>query len=128
VSRTLANVALLGVTAVWGWTFVVVHEAIAIYGVLAFLAARFGLAAAAGGLIWGHRLDRRNLRIGAGIGLVLAMGYLFQTWGLRHTTPTNSGLITGLFVVFARSPTACSAATFSASMARGRAQPGRDVL
>ena len=101
MSRTLANVALLGVTAVWGWTFVVVHEAIAIYGVLAFLAARFGLAAAAGGLIWGHRLDRRSLRIGAGIGLVLAMGYLFQTWGLRHTTPTNSGLITGLFVVFA---------------------------
>jgi len=101
VSRTLSTVALLGVTAVWGWTFVVVHDAIAIYGVLAFLAARFCLAAAAAGAIWGRRLDRRTLRVGAGIGLVLAMGYLFQTWGLRHTTPTNSGLITGLFVIFA---------------------------
>jgi drug/metabolite transporter (DMT)-like permease len=101
MGRTLATVALLGVTAVWGWTFVVVHDAIAIYGVLAFLAARFGLAAAATGILWGRRLDRKALRVGALIGLVLAMGYLFQTWGLRHTTPTNSGLITGLFVVFA---------------------------
>jgi drug/metabolite transporter (DMT)-like permease len=101
MSRPLATAALLGVTAVWGWTFVVVHEAVAVYGVLAFLAARFGLAAAAAGALWGRRLDRRSLRTGAGIGLVLAMGYLFQTWGLRHTTPTNSGLITGLFVVFA---------------------------
>jgi drug/metabolite transporter (DMT)-like permease len=32
---------------------------------------------------------------------VLAAGYLFQTLGLLFTTPTNSGLITGLFVVFA---------------------------
>ena len=28
-------------------------------------------------------------------------GYLLQTYGLRYTSPTNSGLITGLFVVFA---------------------------
>jgi drug/metabolite transporter (DMT)-like permease len=101
MGRTMATVALLGVTAVWGWTFVIVHDAVAVYGVLAFLAARFSLAAAASGLAWGRRLERRSLRIGAGIGLVLAMGYLFQTWGLRHTTPTNSGLITGLFVIFA---------------------------
>jgi drug/metabolite transporter (DMT)-like permease len=101
MSRLLPTAALLGVTAVWGWTFVVVHEAVALYGVLAFLAARFGLAAAAAGVLWGRRLDRHSLRVGAVIGLVLAMGYLFQTWGLRHTTPTNSGLITGLFVVFA---------------------------
>ena len=101
MGRTMATVALLGVTAVWGWTFVVVHDAVAVYGVLAFLAARFSLAAAAAGLAWGRRLERRSLRVGAGIGLVLAMGYLFQTWGLRHTTPTNSGLITGLFVIFA---------------------------
>ncbi len=101
MGRTLATVALLGVTAVWGWTFVVVHDAVAVYGVLAFLAARFALAAAAAGAVWGRRLDRRTLRVGAVIGLVLAMGYLFQTWGLRHTTPTNCGLITGLFVIFA---------------------------
>ena len=46
-------------------------------------------------------MTRWTLLAGSGIGLVLAMGYLFQTLGLLYTTPTDSGLITGLFVVFA---------------------------
>jgi hypothetical protein len=32
---------------VWGWTFVVVQDAIALYGILGFLAVRFALAASA---------------------------------------------------------------------------------
>ncbi len=91
---------LVGVTAVWGWTFVVVQDAISAYGVLGFLALRFALASVAlAPLLLG--MTRRTLLVGSGIGLVLAIGYLFQTFGLRYTTPTNSGLITGLFVVFA---------------------------
>jgi drug/metabolite transporter (DMT)-like permease len=91
---------LVGVTAVWGWTFVVVQDAISAYGVLGFLALRFALASVAlVPLLLG--MTRRTLLVGSGIGLVLAIGYLFQTFGLRYTTPTNSGLITGLFVVFA---------------------------
>ncbi len=97
----LATVSLLGVTAVWGWTFVVVRNAVAVYGVMAFLALRFLIAAVASGAVWGRLLRRRTLRIGLAIGAVLAAGYLFQTWGLRFTTATNSGLITGLFVVLA---------------------------
>ena len=69
-------------------------------GVLSFLALRFALASVAlAPLLLG--MTRRTLLVGSGIGLVLAMGYLFQTVGLLYTTPTNSGLITGLFVVFA---------------------------
>jgi drug/metabolite transporter (DMT)-like permease len=91
---------LIGVTAVWGWTFVVVQDAISAYGLLGFLALRFALASAAlAPLLLG--MTRRTLLVGSGIGLVLAIGYLFQTLGLLYTTPTNSGLITGLFVVFA---------------------------
>jgi drug/metabolite transporter (DMT)-like permease len=97
----VATLALLGVTAVWGWTFVIVHAAVAVWGVVAFLAVRFAIAATSAGALWGRRLDRSSLRVGAGIGLVLAAGYLAQTWGLRHTTATNAGLITGLFVVLA---------------------------
>jgi len=99
--RSLAVVALLAVTAVWGWTFVVVQQAVAVYGVLAFLAVRFAIAAGATGLVWGGRLDRRSLVTGGAIGGVLAVGYVLQTWGLRHTTATNAGLITGLFVIVA---------------------------
>ena len=84
----------------WGWTFVVVGEAIALYGVLPFLAVRFALAAVAMAPL-ARRAPPRTLVAGGGIGLVLAAGYLFQTTGLLFTTPTNSGLITGLFVVFA---------------------------
>jgi len=91
---------LLAVTAVWGWTFVIVKDAVSNYGVMAFLALRFGLAA----LVmapFARRLDRGAWRTGLGIGLVLGISYILQTVGIRHTTATNSGLITGLFVVFA---------------------------
>ena len=95
-----STLLLVLVTAVWGWTFVVVRDAISAYGVLGFLALRFTLASVAlAPLLKG--MTRRTLLVGSGIGLVLAMGYLFQTLGLLFTTPTNSGLITGLFVVFA---------------------------
>jgi drug/metabolite transporter (DMT)-like permease len=99
--RILYSLLLVGVTMVWGWTFVVVQDAVALYGVLGFLAARFALAAAALAPYTARRVSRRTLAVGAGIGLVLSLGYLFQTAGLLFTTPTNSGLITGLFVVFA---------------------------
>jgi drug/metabolite transporter (DMT)-like permease len=99
--RLVYTLLLVGVTAVWGWTFVVVQDAIAIYGVLPFLAVRFLLAGAALAPIYAARLTLRSLVVGGGIGVVLAAGYLFQTTGLLFTTPTNSGLITGLFVVFA---------------------------
>ncbi len=85
----------------WGWTFTVVREAISISGVVPFLALRFLIAAVAVGAVWGRHLDGRALRTGGLIGLVLAAGYLLQTWGLRFTTASSSGLITGLFVVLA---------------------------
>lgn len=99
--RLLYTLLLVGVTAVWGWTFVVVQDAISGFGVLGFLALRFALASVALSPILLFGITRRVLLVGGGIGLVLAMGYLFQTLGLLYTTPTNSGLITGLFVVFA---------------------------
>jgi drug/metabolite transporter (DMT)-like permease len=92
---------LVAVTAVWGWTFVVVQDAIVLYGVIPFLAVRFVLAGAALAPVYATKLTRRTLLVGGGIGVVLAAGYLFQTTGLLFTTPTNSGMITGLFVVFA---------------------------
>jgi hypothetical protein len=45
--RILYTLLLVGVTLVWSWTFVIVRHAIALYGVLGFLAARFTLAATA---------------------------------------------------------------------------------
>ena len=97
----LYSLLLVGVTMVWGWTFVAVRDAIALYGVLGFLSVRFALAAAVLAPYAARKVARRTLIAGAGIGLVLALGYLLQTTGLLFATPTNSALITGLFVVFA---------------------------
>ena len=93
--------SLLLVTVVWGWTFVVVRDAVTAYSVLGFLALRFTIASLCLGPFSFKRLTRGTFVPGAGIGICLAGGYLLQTYGLRHTTPSNSGLITGLFVVFA---------------------------
>jgi drug/metabolite transporter (DMT)-like permease len=90
---------LLAVTAVWGWTFVLVKDAVSQYPTLPFLQVRFAVALVVMAIVV-HRLPtRRELRVGAVIGAVLAAGYLTQTAGLALTSPGNAGLITGLFVV-----------------------------
>src|SRR5207302_1146745 len=90
---------MLVVTAVWGWTFVLVKDAVTQYLTLPFLQIRFVLALIVIAAVV-HRLPtRRELRVGAIVGIVLAAGYLAQTVGLTITSPGNAGLITGLFVV-----------------------------
>jgi drug/metabolite transporter (DMT)-like permease len=91
---------LIAVTAVWGWTFVLVKDAISQYPTLPFLAIRFALALLVMALVVRRVPSRRTLTRGAVIGVALAAGYLFQTVGLQFTSPGNAGLITGLFVVF----------------------------
>jgi drug/metabolite transporter (DMT)-like permease len=91
---------LVGVTAIWGWTFVVVQDAVAAYGLLAFLALRFGIATATMAPLSLRRMNRGTLRTGLAIGAVLGTAYLLQTLGLQRTTPTNCGLVTGLFILF----------------------------
>ena len=91
---------LTAVTAVWGWSFVLVKDAIAQYPVAPFLALRFLLAAALLLLVARRLPERRALVIGAAIGGAVAAGYALQTYGLAGTAPGTAGLITGLFVVF----------------------------
>ena len=91
---------LLAVTAVWGWTFVLVKDAVTQYPTLPFLQIRFALALVVMAVIVRRVPTRRELEVGAIIGTVLAAGYLTQTAGLTITSPGNAGLITGLFVVF----------------------------
>lgn len=87
-------------TAVWGWTFVLVKDAITQYPTLPFLQIRFLLAAVVMAAIV-HRLPtRRELMVGVIVGVVLTAGYLLQTVGLQTASPGNAGLLTGLFVVF----------------------------
>ena len=93
--------ALLGITVIWGGTFVVVQDAVEKIPPFRYIAWRFAIAAAvmiaAGGL---RGLRRRDLVPGAIAGALLVAGYGFQTVGLQYTSASNAGFITGMFVVF----------------------------
>jgi len=103
-SRRRAELALVGVTFVWGSTFVVVKSALRDSSTLLFLALRFTLAtvvlAAAFRPLPG-RFDKAKPILAGGVltGAVLFSGYILQTIGLRYTTPSKSAFITGLCVV-----------------------------
>lgn len=97
-----ATCALVAVTAVWGYTFVVVKRAIAQVPPFEFLTLRFGLAAIVLGAMFPRSAIRsasKTLGPSAAVGAVLATGYAFQTLGLAYTGATKSALITGLTVV-----------------------------
>jgi drug/metabolite transporter (DMT)-like permease len=98
----LALVALIAVTAVWGVTFVQVKDAVEIYPLFAFLAVRFAIATAtlAGPAIRRVRgLGPKGFVAGAFLGILLAAGYALQTAGLERTTVSNTGFVTGMYVV-----------------------------
>jgi len=96
------TLALVGVTAIWGSTFVVVKDAICKMPVTDFLTWRFTLAALAM-LVLRPRsvasLGTSGRRAGVIVGLALGAGYLLQTLGLQHTSAAVSAFITGMFVV-----------------------------
>src|ERR671911_2286811 len=98
-----ALLALIAVTAVWGYTFVPMKDAVALYPLFASLTVRFliaslVLAVPAAGRLGG--LGRRGWVAGAALGLLLALGYALQTAGFERTTVSSAGFITGLYVVF----------------------------
>ncbi len=103
VNRVLPLSALVGVTAVWGVTFVQVQDALELYPLFAFLAVRFAISTAVlAPFAWGpvRRLPREGVLAGVGVGALLAAAYGFQTAGLELTTVSSTGFITGLYVVF----------------------------
>jgi drug/metabolite transporter (DMT)-like permease len=98
----MRTLALLLVTAIWGWTFVLVKEGVSEIGPFWFLALRFAIATALALPLLARRLRATRLgdwARGAVLGMILFLGYFFQTWGLVYTTAQKSGLITGLSVV-----------------------------
>ena len=105
----MASLLLLGVTVVWGWTFVVVKESLQEVDTFTFLFYRFALAwllllglfglLGSGARLRPRAVEPRVWGRGALIGLTLFLGFWFQTWGLHYTTATHSAFITGLSVV-----------------------------
>ena len=101
--RSTPLVALVCVTAIWGYTFVPVQKAVGAYPLFAFLAVRFAISTAAlAPFAWRslRTLPRAGWPAGLAAGSFLALAYGLQTAGLELTTVTSTGFITGLYVVF----------------------------
>ncbi len=101
-SSTLATLAILLVTAIWGSTFFVIKDAVSLVDPIDFLAARFAIAALLPTVLFFGRLRRLSWtqwRIGLLLGGIYGLAQTVQTIGLRHTDASISGFITGTYVV-----------------------------
>ncbi|HUA80372.1 MAG TPA: DMT family transporter [Dyella sp.] len=99
----LATLGLLLMTAVWGSTFVLIKGVVSRMPVADFLAVRFIVAAVVMFLLFHRhvaRLQRRQLWRGMMLGAMYGVGQLLQTWGLSLISPSVSGFVTGMYVVF----------------------------
>lgn len=96
-----AEVILLLITVLWGFTFPVMKISIAQMPPLLFLAYRFGAASLLMLLLFRSRVVKKETFLeGAVLGVTLFFGHGFQIVGLKYTTPPNSAFITSLYVVF----------------------------
>jgi drug/metabolite transporter (DMT)-like permease len=98
MKRLRAELALAGVTLIWGTTFVVVKSALAEVSVFVFLTLRFWVAAAALILICRGAIRKKGIGPGVFAGSLLFAAYVFQTLGLERTTPSKSAFLTGLSI------------------------------
>lgn len=97
-----ADIALLVVVIIWGYTFVAIKNALAAVTPFNFIFVRFVISFLLVALIFVKRLKRLNpetVAAGSLIGSFLYLAYVFQTCGLKYTTASNAGFITGFSVV-----------------------------
>ena len=94
--------ALLLMTIIWGGTFVIVKESLHDASPMLFVSLRFAIASFVLIPVVIKRKDKLNKSIilhGLFLGLLLFLGFSFQTAGLGLTTATKSAFITGALVV-----------------------------
>ena len=97
-----AEIYLLGIVIIWGATFAIIKNVLDQIMPFTFLAYRFLLAVLILSVIFWKKIkdiDKIILKKGFLIGIFLFLGYAFQTVGLKYTTATKAGFITGLSVV-----------------------------
>jgi len=97
-----AEIYLLIIVIVWGSTFAIIKNILNLIPPYTFLTYRFLLATLVLIIIFWKKIRGINktiLRKGSLIGVFLFLGYTFQTVGIKYTSATKAGFITGLSVV-----------------------------
>jgi len=99
----VADLGLLGVSVIWGSTFVLVKESLHAAAPFSFLFMRFTIATLFLFLLYPRtilRMGRDVLRDGLILGTFLFAAFSLQTWGLTTVSASVTAFITGLYVVF----------------------------
>jgi drug/metabolite transporter (DMT)-like permease len=97
-----AEMILLGVVVIWGYTFPVIKNVLLEIPPFTFLSYRFLLAFTIIYLIFLKQLRRielQTIKDGFLVGLFLFIGYFGQTVGTQFTTATKTAFITGTSVI-----------------------------
>ncbi|WP_070154223.1 DMT family transporter [Sphingobium phenoxybenzoativorans] len=96
-----AELALIGITLLWGATFLIVKNAMTVTGPLFFVGLRFATATIAAAIVAAPLLrgvTRKEWIAGSAIGLGIFIGYTLQTWGLQTIPSSTSAFITAVYV------------------------------
>ena len=101
-NKVFSAVILTAVAAIWGSAFLSMKGTLERLDVNSFLAWRFTIAtlfliAIRPSVL--KKFDLPFIKKGAILGIFLGSGYIFQSFGLTLTTVSNTGFITGLYVV-----------------------------
>lgn len=96
-SPAVGLLLLVIVTLVWGTTFVVTKDTLAVIPPALLLALRFTLAL---GLMSWIKFDRNAIKPALILGVLSFVGFAFQTIGIDLSSASNAAFITGLSVVF----------------------------
>ena len=97
----LPELSLIGVTMIWGVTFLIVHIAVEYTGALLLVGLRFLIAGILAAILAGRHLrqvTRLELLAGLSIGASLFIGYGLQSYGLQTVESSMSAFLTALYV------------------------------
>src|SRR5690625_5209545 len=98
--------ALIGITVIWGATFLIIQAAMQVSDPLFFVGLRFASAGLLGAGLFRpalHRLTKTEWLASLSIGFGLFLGYGLQAWGLQGIASSQSAFITALYVPSVRS-------------------------
>jgi drug/metabolite transporter (DMT)-like permease len=101
--RTRAESYLLSITIIWGSTFVLTKFILENASPFVYVSLRFFTASLIIAALFYRRLrtiSKDGIAKGLVLGVLLFIGFMLQTIGMKFTTASKSAFITGLMVVF----------------------------
>lgn len=103
ISKGRANLMLLMAAMIWGAGYIFSKMATNANMQAGLINAIRGFIYAGLAFLFFHKailkMTTADLRLGLVAGFINFLGYQFQTWGLRYTTPSNNAFLTAVYVV-----------------------------